>query len=250
MSENPYQVPRSEGSALRVRRGGGDFSIGESVSEAFEVTKANFWLLLGAGVVGMLCFIAAALTIIGYFVVVPVLVWGGVKLMINAIDGKAEFGDLFSGFSNYGRVLWRTLVLVVLLLLLGLLGQSLSIAGDIWGSVELYAVGFLVNLAVTFFVMFRLYFAIFFLVDQGTGITEAIGRAWRSTSGRVLPTIGLGFLSTLIGMSGILLLFVGLFFTIPMSCFMWVSAYRQMTGSPDAAEDDFDEPAETLAATE
>jgi len=250
MSENPYQVPQSEPPAVRVRRGGGSFDLGECVSEAFQVTKANFGLLLGAGIVGTACCFVAAVTIIGYFLVIPVLVWGGCKLMLNAIDGRAEFGDLFSGFQRYGSVLGRTLLLGVLLVLLGFLGQSLSIAGDIAGSMELSIVGVFVHLAFYAFVMLRLYFAVFFLVDQNTGGVEAIRLSWQSTSGRVLPTIGLGLLSAIIGMAGILLLVVGLFFTIPMSYLMWASAYRQMTGTPGEEENAVGESTEAFDATE
>ena len=211
----------------------GKFRVGGCVSEAFQATKSNFGLLLGVGVLDVACFFVAVITIIGYFIFAPVIAWGGTKFLLNVIDGEAKFSDLFSGFSNFWTVLGRMLWLGIILVLISLVGASVQIVGDVAKLPELWLAGAVINLIFTIFVTFRLYFAIFFAVDQDTTGSESLRMSWSSTSGLVFSVFLLGLVSTLINFLGALCFLVGLLFTIPMSHLMWASAYRQMVGASD-----------------
>jgi hypothetical protein len=151
------------------------------------------------------------------------------------LDGKAEFNDLFAGFSKYGATLGRMLLLMVVLILLGLVSESLIFIGSWLQSSVLSLIGSLVYLACVVFVILPTSFAFFFAVDRDLPALDALNASWRITRGKLLKLVGLGLLAGLIAVSGILALGVGVVFTMTMSYAMFASAYRQMTGPAPAA---------------
>jgi len=230
---NPYQAPVADGDMPELAAG--DFSIGAALSEAFEVTKQNFPLWLGVGIVGFLLVGLSAITIIGYFVLVPVFTWGLCRFLLNMVDGRATFGDLFSGFSNYGTNLWRMLGVSVCFIGLVLLGDSIALVGQLTKSSGLQTFGSLVYLVFTFTVLLRFYFAMFFLVDNpNMGAIESLSASWAATRGKTLKLIGLALVSGLVGMLGLLALVVGVLFTLTMSYVAYAAAYRRMVGPTHA----------------
>lgn len=234
MSDNPYTPPGadlgSEGSPTRSGRG--DFEIGQCLSDAWTFTWANFPLWLVALVVGLLVSALAAVTVVGIFLALPVITWGSVYLGLRMHDGGAELGDLFKGFSNYGPALTGMLGCIAVLLLVGLAGQSLQLAGDLTDNNTLRLVGLPVNLAVSFLVSPRLTFAYLFVVDQGLPPMEALRRAWEATSAVKWKIVLMILLQGLIMLAGLLLFVVGLLPALIVATLMWVSAYRQLVGRP------------------
>jgi uncharacterized membrane protein len=172
----------------------------------------------------------SAITLIGYFVAVPVFAWGFGKFFLNMVDGKPSFDDIFAGFKNYLPVLGRTLLLILILVLLGLLSESLMFVGEFTESIVVSLVGWVIYIVVLCTVGMRLNFAFFLAIDRDTGAFESLVSSWRMTQGKVMKTIGLGLLSGLIAGAGVLACFVGVFFTAMMACVMYASAYRQMVG--------------------
>jgi hypothetical protein len=189
-------------------------------------------LAIGVFLLAMLCFLLSALTIVGYFVLVPVLGWGLVKFLLNMRDGDPKVSDLFSGFSNYGVALGRTLLLALILGLAGVASESLVFVGQYLKSVPIQGLGWVVYLAAVALVLGRLYFAFFFIVDKDMSAIVALSAAWQATRGKGLKIFALLLVSGLIGALGLLALCIGSLFTLPMSYAMYVSAYRQMVGGP------------------
>jgi uncharacterized membrane protein len=225
---NPYQAPTAD---FDVPTGNfGELSIGRCVSESFEATKRYFPLWLWVGLVGGVLSFLSAITFIGYFVLVPVFAFGMTKFLLNMIDGRAEFGDLFAGFSNYGSVLGRTLMVTLCFIALVLVGDSLAIIGQVTKSPALQAVGGLVNLVFSVVVVVRFYFAMFFVVDRDMGGIEAMSASWNATRGKNLTLLGLGLVGGLIAIAGLLALVVGFIFTLMMAYVCYASAYRQVAG--------------------
>lgn len=230
---NPYQAPFAHDPASGG--GAGDFSIQRALSDGWNATRNYFPLWLGVGIVGSLCAGAAAITVIGAIVVVPVLVYGGIKFLLNMLDGRAQFNDLFSGFSNYGSVLGRMLLLILLLALIGLASESVLLIGNFTDSGVLQLVGSLIYLGATLFVILPLSFSTFFLVDQNMGATEALGASWRIARGKLGKLLLLTLVEMLIGVLGVLALVVGVIFSMTIAYAMLASAYRQMVANaPDA----------------
>jgi uncharacterized membrane protein len=236
VSDERYAPPQAkladEGS---LSGGTGRFDLGVAFREAWAATWANFGLLLGAGIVSTVLFVVSALTVVGLFLIAPVLAWGGIRLVLNALDGRASFGDLWSGFSDYGRALVTMLVLFTLQSLIGALGQSLSTIGQAAEMPLLAMVGAIVNLAWTFLVTARLVFAWFFAVDQGMGPVESLQASWDATSLQKANCAALIVMAIAIVMVGLLALIVGVIPAVMITYLMQVSAYRQMVGRRSAA---------------
>lgn len=236
MSDDRYAPPRAPLADEPTATGGtGTFDLGVSFNQAWSLTWANFGLLLGTGLVGLLLMAVSAVTVVGIFLLVPVFVWGGIRFMLNVIDGNAEFGDLFSGFQDYGRVLLAMLLLGVLSFLINLLGQSLSLVGSAAGVPSLELIGSLLNLAWALFVMARLNFAWFYAVDQGLGPVESLQASWDATTGLKGSCAALVVMSIVVIIIGLLALVVGVIPALMIAYLLPASAYRQMVGRQIAA---------------
>jgi hypothetical protein len=232
MNSNPYEAPQAQTLETQApMNGSGRFSIRTSLSEAWEAATSNALLLIGSMIVFILLSFLSAITIIGYFLILPVLSWGAIRLGFEVYDGRGDFNTLFSGFKEYGKALGRMLLLGILLFLISLPGSIVSIYADIQGgdNVNLILIGMAISLAYSV-VMVRLYFAPYFAVEGDRNAVGALQAAWSSTSGLWLRVIGLTILSALVAMSGVILLGVGMLFTVPLSYLMMISAYRQMVG--------------------
>lgn len=223
---NPYQAPGFE---PREEVAPGDFSISQSISEAFDRTKRYFGQAVGSVLLGGLLMLLAAITIIGYFLAVPVLAWGMVKFYLDLQDEKPDLHALFAGFSQYAKVLGRTLLLIVVWVVLTLVSESLVFVGQAMESTPVILIGYVIYLVFFALVLSRLYFAFFFMVDRDMPAMESLGAAWEVTRGKGLKPFLLVLVSSLIGVSGTLGLCIGLLFTIPMSYAMLASAYRQLS---------------------
>lgn len=234
MSENPYAPPSAEldvRAGAGAREGSGDFDIGQCLSEAWSNTWGAFPLWLGAGAAWLLAAMLAAVTIVG-LLLLPVLAWGATLFVLRMHDGEAEFGDVFAGFSRFGRVFAPMLALTVVIFALTLAAQSIQIVGLFAESDLLYAVGYLISLAFGLLVTPRLIFTYFYLVDRDLSATEALSRAWSETSAPKWKVVLLFILSQIIIMVGFLALLVGAIPASVMSYLMFVSAYRQISGRP------------------
>lgn len=232
MTQNPFEAPRVHEAHLQMSTANGRFDIGQTVSDAWSAVTSELGLVIGVTLVGLLVATAGSFTVIGIFVLLPVLAWGGVQFVLNLHDKNAEFNDLFSGFKSYGSSLGGMLMLMLVSFLLVLPGYAVSIGGALAESAALSILGNLLTMAIAFGVMFRFYFAAFFMVDRGMGAIDALKASWEATADQKLATFGLALLAGLIGALGYLACGVGALVSLPMSYVMFASAYRQMTGSP------------------
>src|SRR5262245_27410540 len=194
MTQNPFEAPRV-GDAPNPQAGTGTFDIGKCVNDGWTAVTQNLGVVIGTLLVGMLAAVAAELTVIGLFVVVPVLAWGGVRFVLNLLDGRAQFDDLFSGFKQYGNALGSMLLLSLISIVPLIPGYALAFAGGMSRSMALAGIGELAIVVVMFTVMIRLYFAAFFVVDQGMGAMDAVKASWAATGHQKLMTLALVIVS-------------------------------------------------------
>jgi uncharacterized membrane protein len=172
-----------------------------ALAEGWRDMRANFPLWLGVGIVFQLTVLGSALTLIGLFVLVPVLAWGAVHALLRMHDGGGRFADLFSGFERYGSAL---------------------VASVAW---------YLCNLVIS--LMLRLSFAYFYIVDQRMDAIEAYRSSWTHTRGQGFQIFLLFVASIAIGVAGFFLLVVGLIPASAVMMFAWASAYRQISGTAE-----------------
>ncbi len=237
MPENPYEPP---GSAIIDERaqaleGTGTFQIGQCLSDAWDDTWANFPLWLGVLLLGTVLIVASVITVLGLVFILPILVWGFARFYLNMTDGRASFGDLFAGFSNYGQVLVGMIVLLLCLYGLTLVGQAVQLVGQFSDSAELMLIGGVVNLVWVMAVMVRFYFAIFFVVDRNLGPIESLQLSWEVTRGQTLKLVGLLLATIVVAFLGLLVFLVGIIPASVIGYLAWTSAYRQLVGRPAQA---------------
>ena len=213
-------------------QGKGYFDIGECLSDGWNNTIQNLGPVVGVLFLGWLLMMGSYFTCIGIFLLGPAFIWGITLFLLNTHDGRCDANDLFAGFRQYGKVIGRSLGLFLMLMLLGILGSSVQYLGMFMESEGLMLVGIIVNLAWSFGVMVRLYWAMFFLVDQDLDAVSSLKASWAATSGNWFRLVLLGLLSGLINLAGILALIVGIFVSIPVTYLMFTSSYRQAVGGP------------------
>jgi hypothetical protein len=239
MSDNLYAPPQADlGGGPELAIGTGDFELGRCLSEAWARTWSNFPLWLGAGIVGLLASAASAVTIIGIPFLLPVIYWGGFVFFLRMHDGRASVGDLFAGFSQYGRALVGMLGFFLLNIAASIPGTLVSQIGTSSTPPDMtwVALGNLIALLVAFFVTSRLTFAPFLMIDRGIGLGEALSLAWSQTTPLAWKIVGLMLLMVAVLIGGVVAFIVGVIPASVMGYLMWVSAYRQIFGGgPKAA---------------
>lgn len=229
---NPFEAPREDVAPSAFAGEAGTLDIALALRDGWDAmtTYLGPWVLVGT--VGSLVALLSAATVIGAFIVVPVLFWGGVKFTLNTVDGGAKFGDLFSGFSFFGGALVGMWGLFLANFVLGLPGQVFS-----WGAALadagalLIAVGYLISIAWTFAIMVRFYFAPFYLVDQGMGVVESFRASWEATRHQKLNVLLMALVSAVVTVAGLLFLIIGVVFAAMVVYAAWASAYRQLSGT-------------------
>ena len=162
----------------------------------------------------------------------PALLWGIAQFGLNLHDGRAEIGDLFGGFSIFGKAFVRYFGIGFLTALSALPGAIIYFVLAMTGEPEMIAVGVTVYLLWIFVVPLRLYFVYLFSIDRDMGVMESLSASWNATRGNMLKVFLLGFLASIIYMAGALALLIGILVTLPVAMMMFVSAYRQMAGTP------------------
>lgn len=230
MTQNPFETPQANPYAQPAPdiQGTGTFDIGQAVGDGWNIMNANAGTLIGAFFVfGVVAFFAT-ITIIGAFLVVPVLFWGFVRLVLNAVDDTPELGDIFEGFKNYGQALISMFVWYLIIFLIGLPGQALTQAGVFTENYALMGLGYLFGIGVGLFVTIRLYFAPYFYVDQGLGVMEGIKASWEATKPQKLMNFLLILVTSIIAFAGIIAFGIGMIYTLPLGSVIYAVAYRQM----------------------
>lgn len=233
---NPFEAPQNDGGALGAQSTPGVLDPVLAMRQGFEGTMRNIGPWLAMLIAGTIIAMIVSFTVIGIFVVLPVMFWGGTKFLLNVVDGEGTFGDLFSGFSRYGEALGGMIGYVILAIVVGLPGSAISYANTAMemsggGSTVLALLGFLVSVVWFFAVSMRFVFAPFYMVDQGQGPIEGMTSSWRATKLNLMPTALFFVLMILVVIAGMIALLIGV---IPATMIAYTglgAAYRQISGT-------------------
>ncbi len=236
---NPYQPPQADLIVLDGRGGGtwdgepGDFDIDQCFRDGWRATWDDW-------VVGALWPVAAlALLIVAYlsvfvlvgFFLLPILGWGVTRLVLNLQDGRASYGDFFTGFPIFFTAWWRFVVILAALAGLGLVGGSINILGALTGETTVALLGQLVSLVFAGAVTVRFYFAPYFAVDRDMTAGEALRASWHVTRHHPWKVIGLNIAIALVTLAGFCVFLVGAIPASSMAYVAFASAYRPLTGT-------------------
>jgi uncharacterized membrane protein len=238
-SSNPFEAPEARGSPTHSAAVGTLDPVA-AVIAGWEATKRNIGGWLVVSIVGYLLAALAGITVVGLFVVCPVLLWGAVYFCLNADKGEGQFGDLFAGFSRYGDALGSMLGYIVLSIIVGLPGSALSyinmalqMSGE--GSEVLSFLAPVVSLVWTLLVTIRLLYAPFFMVEQGMGPVAGLKASWEATREQKLNNFILVLLFIPVCLAGFLALCVGIIVSIWVCYAAMAAGYRQMVGPVGAS---------------
>lgn len=231
MTQNPFETPYADPQYANVRPATGTIDIGECLSEAWKVCWENFPLWLGVGIVAMIVLTVAEMTIIGIFVIWPVIYFGWTKFLLNMLEpNRADFGDLFSGFNTFGAALLPMLALGALCCVPII---PFIVAVILENEVMMGVTGILMGLVYLIGTP-KLAFSVFFIVDRNLGAVDAIKASIEATRGQWFTVFGLMVLAFVVQLAGYLALLIGVIPASQIAYLMFASAYRQLAGPEPA----------------
>lgn len=251
-SFNPYAAPttspdnllapRSGCSLQEIEPGSVPLEVMNCIKRSIELTKRHFGTLLGIGAVylvivavlgGLEGFITQSLTgvpsnsgqIAFHPLLIPIKLISGIismvlaaglaRVSLNVCSGeKAKIEDLFSQTRKLGA-LFGSAILFYIIVFVGLI--ALVVPG-IYMAIRC---GFFMNA----------------IVDRNLGPIEALKYSYRLTANNTLSLFGLGIMSLLVILAGVLALVVGLLFAIPVVTLVVPLAYRFLQFGPNVLRD-------------
>lgn len=172
-----------------------------------------FWLLPVA-------FIGLAYT----FLFNPVIDYGERYLFLKAIrDEETDLMILFEGFkTKYFKIVLANLIVIALVI-----------------------VGFVLLVVPGIIVLVRLVFVPFLVMDKNLEPMEAVEKSWQMTRGYGWKIFGMGLLSVLIIIAGLLVFFFGVIIS-----FMWIHSAFATLYQTLLIQNDFDNPIPILGVNE
>lgn len=239
--------------APEIRRG--VVSPVECLKEGWAGIKDQYWLFLGIVFVG--AFVGGA---------IPVVLFGpmmcGVYLcLLRKLRGQpVDFGMLFKGFDYFVPGLVAAAIqfipmFIVLapfyIVMFVLMMTSAPSGGSSQDETSAYLLtlvllyfGFMVIvLIVSFAVMIFFMFPYALIVDRKMSGLDAVKASARAGAANFGGIFGLLLLNFLLVFAGVLVCYVGAFFTLPISFASYATAYRKIFGDPPQVSPDIPLPA-------
>jgi len=135
----------------------------------------------------------------------PVIDFGGDYLFLKAIRGeKVEIVELFDGFkTKYLNIVLANLITVALVIM-----------------------GFILLIIPGIIILCRLVFVSYLVMDKGLEPIRAIEESWKMTRGHGWTIFGLAIISFFIFIAGLILLFVGVFFSLMLIHASFAALYQ------------------------
>ncbi|MEZ5344060.1 MAG: hypothetical protein R2681_00765 [Pyrinomonadaceae bacterium] len=205
----------------------------ECYKEGWQLIKGQYWLLFGVTIIG------AMIGGMSMYVLIGAMICGIFLCFFKAIDGEqVQFEDLFKGFRYFFPSLFVTILIIVPTLVVFALMYAPLIMASVMGTrlseeeifallAGTFAVDFVVAIIMVCFHTL-LVFAYPLIVDKNLSGVAAVRLSIRSVWKNLRGVAGLWGIGFLISLLGILLCFVGTYFTIPIIIAGNVVAYRKI----------------------
>lgn len=180
------------------------FSARESFSKAIGLTKDN-WYIFSA-----FCLVSLAINFIP-FVGSLIFVFaslGLVNMYLGLLDGKKPSLDAFVMSASK----WFNVFMVYIIYALMLF------------------VGFILFIIPGVFLLIRFMFVIYYVIDSDMTITDVFKASWNDTKGNFWHLLLASLSLTLFAMAGLLLLIVGVLYTVPIAGVAMAIIYRTVAG--------------------
>ncbi len=237
-------------------------NIGEIISAGWKITSSNFLSLLGLLLVLLVVNIVLSvpsdiletkeltLGLVVYNILVSVIGMimgmGLIKIVLDVVSGgKVEFMKLFTTYKNFLNYFLSSLLLTVIIVLPLAVVIGAGVASVVLtnkNSVAMIVAGLLCIAAIVYiiYMSIRLSFNKYFIIDRGVGPVEALKLSYKATNGQVTKLIVLQLALIGINLIGILLVLLGLLFTIPLTMVISAVTYKQLVSSIEPEQEKTD----------
>ncbi len=227
------------------------FNIKEAFKQGWDLTKKHFWLMLGIGATVVVMNMA-----VSWVPIVSTLVslWTGFniyKITIDLVEDKSvEFTDIFKWnktiFRWTGAQILFGLAYLQILIPIAVWGVfqflssttgTISFTSDSFGvattSIFTTALSF-VWLMVAYYSI-RYMFGPMLILDKNMGIKAAFKRSYEMTKGEFWHLVGMGILSAIVILIGLIALLVGVIPAIMIVAFANMLVYKKLESHVNAA---------------
>ena len=224
-----------------------NFDFLSCISRSFELWKAHLLPLTGVTFLSLfiqwVVQIIPILGIIGGLLLNGVFIGGLYYYYLGKIRGEPRtVGDIFAGFSKAPVPLMLTNLLITALILLVMLpffgplffavigiamhGASAPATMPVLGGVAIF--GLILGIIPLMYLAVSWVFAFVLVIDQGLGPWTALEVSRRVVSRRWFSMFGLMICAGIVAMLGLIGLFIGIFFTLPLMFGSMLYAYEDL----------------------
>jgi hypothetical protein len=202
--DNSFQAPKE--SAVPP----GQLDVVQVVSEGLAAVWRNLLPLAGGAVLGSLAYFVSFCTCVGWIPAIPLLFYGGMRMLLEAQQGKTRLATLWSGIEDPVPVFFSIvgLMLVYGVMLVPTIGLSVGMTLAKVDPVIAAAVNLPVSVLYSL-VLVRFQMTPFLLIDRKDGVLDSFQRSWALTGPVWLKLIALQLLGFLL-MSPVQVMGVGM----------------------------------------
>lgn len=233
----------------------------QCVKAGWALIKDRYWLFVGMTTVAVL--IAGAVPF--WILMGPMLCGLNLALFKHRRRLPVEFGDLFKGFDYFGQSFVATLLYVLPILLVVVpayiifyLGIILSMAAQsasgepnpaaAIGVFVMFTLFILVMMVIMLLISVGFIFAYPLIVERKLQGFDAVKLSFRAAMANFWRLFLMMILTSLLGLAGLLLCYIGVFLVMPISYAAIVIAYEQVFGlsNPEDLRSDLPPPPPTF----
>lgn len=256
LPSNPYAPPEAELSTPPrfepTESTGRPFSADEVLARSWEIFKAQMGTVFGVVIVPLLIDLLyqfagqrmaetvdqqsamgrlaeVMFTLSGVLIRIWLACGSTMALIKIARGDEAQVSDVFHGgpyvLRTIGASLLYGLGLFPVFALMFAPAGLLYLAGNLTAALVAAVVGFLASMAAALLTAARFYQYTYLIIDQDAGVVESLRRSFQITRGHTLTLVGLFLIAMVVGVGGVLLCFVGYFFTMSWSLLLLACVY-------------------------
>lgn len=201
--------------------------IGAYVKRGWDLVAAEPALLIAGYAILAIIIIVSAVVVVGPFILCGPLLVAYYRVIAKLLDGKpAEFGELFAGFDEFGRLAVAGALFCGVQLGVGIILTGLNfVLGHVpcIGSI----IGMLLGLAAGVALAGALFFFFPIVAFSAAAPVDALSESMRFAQSNMKPMLLLGLVWLGLALLGSLVCGVGAFVTVPIAMVMQVEAYQR-----------------------
>lgn len=215
----------------------------ECLRGGWNLIKDQYWLFLGISLVGILIGTAVPMGIM----MGPMMCGLYLALFRRQRGEPVTFDLLFKGFDFFAESVIATLIQVVPMMLVLVPTYFIAFAfflstakparrgqpPDFFPFFAFFIVIFLLVMIVSMIIHMFFAFTYPLIVDRRLSGVNAVKTSIKAATANLSGVLGLVLLTTLLGVAGLLLCYVGAIFMMPISFAAWSIAYRQVFAAQD-----------------